>query len=598
MERLFARIQSAVTGGPAQQFFTLLIVNLAFYATALGRHFFWWDDITLLISAHRGVHSWADLQQGHFIPAFRLWAIGELHLFGVHSAPYQVVSILLMTVVCFLFVRLLSRAGVSGLAASLAAAVFAASPINSENVVWFTMQTEILMALFFLAALLLLPDHPIAAALALFMSFGSFGAGPLLLAPFCLYCLLAYDRLLFKPLAFGTIAAAVFAGMRIASRAPVTHFAHPFTEVRLWPSAIFLGFRSLASLNNINRWMPAAGILGAVLLAKPRLIPWRKNLVLLVPVSLAFTFMLAAYWFRGSVEKRHLMMPLLGVLWLTTAALCSGRVSRLRSTFAVAVLAAFLFYPFWLHAQQEIQVRWYTISRAGQRYTEDLRQLLEHRKPIYDTHLIQQLNPYHRISEYARLMVNSAPVVEDPFLLEFPRLFDSPALRAGLNADLSAWLAQNPDPQTRDFYARYYSLSPVPPQPTILPDQYAGTALGCAIDGINGTLQNPLEISRRQSPAVQVDGWAVDSSVGLLPARVFVSLDDHMNFPTFVGTLRLDISNFFHNERFRKCGLVAFLTAASIPDGSHVLSLKIVSHDGSKYWTCAHGAPRVIHVVR
>jgi hypothetical protein len=73
--------------------------------------------------------------------------------------------------------------------------------------------------------------------------------------------------------------------------------------MRLWPFAISLGLRNLFLLNNINRWIPAAGILAVVLLAKPRHIPWRKRLFLLVPVSLAATFILAAYRFRGSVEK-------------------------------------------------------------------------------------------------------------------------------------------------------------------------------------------------------------------------------------------------------------------------------------------------------
>jgi hypothetical protein len=125
----------------------------------------------------------------------------------------------------------------------------------------------------------------------------------------------------------------------------------------------------------------------------------------------------------------------------------------------------------------------------------------------------------------------------------------------------------------------------------------AGPIHACAIDEINGTLANPLELSRQTHLEIRVKGWAIDAPAGQLPDRVFLSLDERIEFPALLGIPRPDVAAALHNDHYQYSGLTIYPRALFIPDGDHVLSLKIVSHDGSRYWMCTPNPPRVLRIV-
>jgi hypothetical protein len=125
------------------------------------------------------------------------------------------------------------------------------------------------------------------------------------------------------------------------------------------------------------------------------------------------------------------------------------------------------------------------------------------------------------------------------------------------------------------------------PAPPGLPANYLGQSTACAIDTINDSLQNPVEVHRRSQDGLEVHGWAVDAPAGDLPARVFVSIDSHLDFPAFVGMPRPDVAAALHNDRCQQAGVLSYPRLSLIPDGDHVLSFKIVNHNGSGYWTCS-----------
>jgi hypothetical protein len=133
-------------------------------------------------------------------------------------------------------------------------------------------------------------------------------------------------------------------------------------------------------------------------------------------------------------------------------------------------------------------------------------------------------------------------------------------------------------------------------EPAGLPARYAGESGACAIDKINDSPDNPIEIHRGVKDDLVVAGWAIEAPGGQLPARVYISLDGTLDFPAMVGDIRADVAGALHDERDLNAGFASYPRADLIPAGEHVLSLKVVSHDGSVYRTCSQGT-RIVSVV-
>jgi hypothetical protein len=114
-----------------------------------------------------------------------------------------------------------------------------------------------------------------------------------------------------------------------------------------------------------------------------------------------------------------------------------------------------------------------------------------------------------------------------------------------------------------------------------LPDRYEGDAGGCSIDAINGRTGPLTHISRSSDWAgVNVAGWARDVQAGQQPSRVFVSIDGLVDIPALM-------------DPDGRSGFVGYLRTSLFDIGEHTLRLKIVGHDGSRYWTCGNTRIRV-----
>lgn len=110
--------------------------------------------------------------------------------------------------------------------------------------------------------------------------------------------------------------------------------------------------------------------------------------------------------------------------------------------------------------------------------------------------------------------------------------------------------------------------------PVGLPARYEGDASGCAIDTINGRTGPLIHISRWADWAgVNVAGWATDPQDGQEPRRVSVTIDGRIDIPALM-------------DPYGRSGFIGYVRTSLFAVGEHMMELKIVSHDGSRYWTC------------
>jgi len=130
-------------------------------------------------------------------------------------------------------------------------------------------------------------------------------------------------------------------------------------------------------------------------------------------------------------------------------------------------------------------------------------------------------------------------------------------------------------------YSLYYNTSP-----DRVPPRYDGETAGCNIDNVNGRPVAMIEIHRLNERGMRVEGWAVDSVAGQASTQVFVGVDRRIDFPALTGNQRPDVASFFHNPNYETAGFTAYIRSSLIPDGEHILNLKIVNHDGSGYRAC------------
>ncbi len=97
--------------------------------------------------------------------------------------------------------------------------------------------------------------------------------------------------------------------------------------------------------------------------------------------------------------------------------------------------------------------------------------------------------------------------------------------------------------------------------------------------------RHPLVINSAGKETLNITGWAVDKQAEDAAFAVFITIDGHIDVPTYYGLDRPDISLRFNNLNFRFSGYMATFSSAILERGQHTLSIKIVARDGvSYYW--------------
>ena len=101
---------------------------------------------------------------------------------------------------------------------------------------------------------------------------------------------------------------------------------------------------------------------------------------------------------------------------------------------------------------------------------------------------------------------------------------------------------------------------------------------------ING-IQNPLSGVRiviDKSETVKIVGWAVDEQAQQQAGGVEVRIDGKP-YPAQFGMVRADVAAAFHMPSYEKSGYTFALPAAQLGTGRHMLSIRVISHDGKSY---------------
>jgi protein O-mannosyl-transferase len=137
--------------------FFLVVVTLIAYGPAWHAGFIWDDDAYLtqnpLLTAPDGLwRIWFSLDSpSQYFPLTYTTFYMERGLWGLNSAGYHWVNLLLHAANALLVWRVLARLRVPG--AWLAAAIFALHPVQVESVAWITERKNVLMGFFFLLTL-------------------------------------------------------------------------------------------------------------------------------------------------------------------------------------------------------------------------------------------------------------------------------------------------------------------------------------------------------------------------------------------------------------------------------------------------------------
>ena len=105
-----------------------------------------------------------------------------------------------------------------------------------------------------------------------------------------------------------------------------------------------------------------------------------------------------------------------------------------------------------------------------------------------------------------------------------------------------------------------------------------GNSEDSAVNDVNGRTGSNIDVSwRDDSSGLRITGWAVDPA-RQVPSRVFVSIDGRIDVPALM-------------DSYGKSAFTAYVRTSLFTVGEHVIELKIVGHDGLRYWTC--GASRI-----
>jgi hypothetical protein len=131
--------------------------------------------------------------------------------------------------------------------------------------------------------------------------------------------------------------------------------------------------------------------------------------------------------------------------------------------------------------------------------------------------------------------------------------------------------------------------------PAGVPPRYKGESTGCNIDLPSRRAPAVNDVQRGDgSSGLRVYGWAVDLTTRQTASQVFVNVDGRTDFPALLGRPRPDVYRAFGNLKYSEAGFISYIRTSRLSDGEHALELKVVSHDGSGYWTCNDARIRVV----
>lgn len=115
------------------------------------------------------------------------------------------------------------------------------------------------------------------------------------------------------------------------------------------------------------------------------------------------------------------------------------------------------------------------------------------------------------------------------------------------------------------------------------------------IDTINGKPvgDDPVRVESSNDTGIIIEGWAIDLPAGAPAGAVFIGLDGRM-VPTVYSRRRPDVAAYFHRRGLIDTGFKMSISSDRIGEGTHHISVMIISHDGTGYYVS--GTPFTIIV--
>jgi len=112
------------------------------------------------------------------------------------------------------------------------------------------------------------------------------------------------------------------------------------------------------------------------------------------------------------------------------------------------------------------------------------------------------------------------------------------------------------------------------------------SATPSAIDVITGgemSQQNRTFVVPEEGTFIELAGWAVDADNESVAGGVYVDVDGKL-FPAFYGVERGDVAKSFGDPSYRYSGFERAIPVSEIGDGSHELSVVVLTGDREGYY--------------
>lgn len=107
------------------------------------------------------------------------------------------------------------------------------------------------------------------------------------------------------------------------------------------------------------------------------------------------------------------------------------------------------------------------------------------------------------------------------------------------------------------------------------------------VDIINDKIvdqKGPITIDKEKDNEIRITGWAVDLPANMPAGAVFITIDNKMDIPTRYSIERKDVSDTLKNDNFRYSGFMASFVPTILNNGSHNVTIKILSADMTGYY--------------
>jgi hypothetical protein len=133
------------------------------------------------------------------------------------------------------------------------------------------------------------------------------------------------------------------------------------------------------------------------------------------------------------------------------------------------------------------------------------------------------------------------------------------------------------------FYEEHSQAS-LPPLSKLSP---ADTPTRSHVQTINdlrvGGDEEPSVAIPQEARFVTVAGWAVDARAKEAAGGVYIDVDGYL-FPAYYGLRREDVAQAFEEEAYHRTGFEGSIRASRIGEGSHTLSIVVLSSDKEGYY--------------